>query len=134
MRLSVVGRAARNLACREGNDEVYGRGGNDTIYGSHGEDWLDGGAGNDILTGGGHHDAFAFGAGHDQITDFRPGIETIHLDAEALWAGTLSTSQVVSQFATVTETGVLLSFSAGASLLIEGMTTTDGLAGDLYFL
>ncbi|MBB94223.1 MAG: hypothetical protein CML68_06445 [Rhodobacteraceae bacterium] len=126
--------ASNKLWGREGNDEVYGRGGNDTIYGSHGEDWLDGGAGNDILTGGGHHDAFAFGAGHDQITDFRPGIETIHLDAEALWAGTLSTSQVVSQFATVTETGVLLSFSAGASLLIEGMTTTDGLAGDLYFL
>ncbi|WP_428929917.1 hypothetical protein [Marinibacterium sp. SX1] len=126
--------AANRLWGREGNDEIHGRAGDDEIYGGHGDDVLHGGAGNDILTGGGNHDSFVFDGGHDVITDFRPGIEEIHLDAAALWSGTLSTAKIVSRFAEVTDTGVRLDFDTGASLLIEGLTTTGGLSGDLFLL
>lgn len=126
--------AANRLWGREGDDRIWGRAGNDEIYGGHGEDTLTGGAGNDILTGGGHHDSFVFNAGHDVITDFRPGIETIWLDAEALWDGQMGAGKVVSTFAEVTEAGVVLDFGPNASLTLDGVTSLDGLAGDILFL
>lgn len=126
--------AANRLWGREGNDQIRGRDGDDTILGGHGNDLIDGGAGNDILTGGGHHDSFVFGAGHDVITDFRPGIETIWLDAAALWSGTKSATKVVDSFAEVTEAGVVLDFGADASLTLEGVTSLDGLTDSILFL
>lgn len=47
---------------------------------------------------------------------------------DALWTGTRTAAQVVSSFATVTAEGVLLNFGTSGTLLLQGLTTTNGIA------
>lgn len=73
---SLIGNTANNM--------LNAGGGVDKLLGGKGNDVLNGGAGNDIMTGGAGHDVFVFDtklgvAGIDQISDFRPGDDTIRL-------------------------------------------------------
>lgn len=113
-----------------GNDFLLGGNDRDLLIGGSGNDRLHGEAGNDTLTGGTGADDFVFArrGGADRITDFnRAQGDQIFLD-DALWSGTRSAAQVVSSFATVKAEGVLFNFGTNGSLLVQGVTTTSGLA------
>jgi Ca2+-binding RTX toxin-like protein len=58
-----------------------GTSGDDSLRGTAGEDTLRGYAGSDTLTGAGGADSFVIGRGADLITDFRPGIDSLVIDA-----------------------------------------------------
>ncbi len=131
----VYGDSGRNqLWGRNGNDQLWGRGGDDDLYGGNGKDWLEGGKGNDQLSGGGHADTFVFESGHDVIVDFELGEDTIALMAEALMGGQLGAGKVISNYAAVTDAGVVFTFDDQTTLTIEGLTSTDGLKGALDIL
>lgn len=127
------------LAGERGHDRIYGGNGNDFLTGGNDQDLLVGDAGNDrlhgefgsdTLTGGTGADDFVFSrsGGADRITDFSvSGRDQLMLD-DALWTGSQSAAQVVSSFATVTAEGVLFNFGTSGTLLLQGVTTTTGLA------
>lgn len=117
-----------------GDDRLQGRGGDDALFGGKGDDQLIGGAGGDWLKGGAGADLFVFDGGHDRIADFRPGQDEIGLVADSLWTGRMSAQKAVRLFADVTDDGVTLTFAAGATLTLEGVTELDGLADALAFL
>jgi len=103
-----------------GANRLEGGAGNDLLLGLAGADTLVGGAGNDILTGGLDADTFVFHSGHDVITDFTDGLDRILLDP-ALWAGGPPSIEELLGTATVTDTGLMLSLGASASLDIRGV-------------
>ncbi|KUF08951.1 calcium-binding protein [Pseudoponticoccus marisrubri] len=140
---------------RLGNDSLYGGDGFDTLYGGDGRDLVYGGngrdrvylgagqdtyvdtaqageLGRDTINGGAGADSFVFAGvmSRDVIVDFEPGVDMLQLSRD-LWEGWRSPEQVVSDFARITSDGVLLEFGAGQSILLEGLTSTDGLADDL---
>lgn len=118
------------LSGETGKDRLSGGAGDDRLFGNGGADRLNGGAGQDVLTGGSGADAFVFapGGGADRITDFSAfQSDRLLLDA-TLWAGPRTAHQVVNHFASVTLEGVLLSFGPADSLLLQGLTTPQGLA------
>ena len=86
----------------------------------------------DTITGGAGADTFVFGPviSQDVITDFMVGVDTLEL-ASGL-AGGLSAAQIAAA-ASVTGAGVLLGFGAGQSILLQGLDSTVGLAGDIDF-
>ncbi|CUH75585.1 calcium-binding protein [Tropicibacter naphthalenivorans] len=96
-----------------GNDTLFAGGDDDTLIGGEGDDWMKGGTG---------EDTFVFGDmdGNDTITDFDVLEDTILLDAFSMTATDFAAT------ATVTADGVLLATS-DMSILLEGLTTTDGL-------
>jgi Ca2+-binding RTX toxin-like protein len=99
--------------------------------GRAGDDVLAGGAGSDLLIGGPGADVFLFDGGLDRIADFATG-DTVGLDS-ALWGGAdWSAAQILST-ASVSADGVLFDFG-GDTLLLEGLTSTDGLAEALFHL
>lgn len=114
-----------------GDDTFQGGAGNDDFRGGGGEDVLIGRLGNDRLTGNAGGDDFVFtpGFGADTITDFS-GNDQLHLD-DALWAGTLSTAQVVSSFATDIGSDVLFDFGGGNTILLLGVGSLSGLDTDI---
>jgi hypothetical protein len=65
------------------------------------------------------------------ITDFQRGIDTLHL-TQSLWGGGLSAQQVVNTYALVTGAGVFMDFGGGQSILLQGLTSTAGLANDIW--
>ncbi len=69
-----------------GNDTLVGDPGRDTLFGGSGKDFLSGSQGRDSLTGGRGADLFEFAAlsssrTADRIADFRPGQDTLVLNA-----------------------------------------------------
>ncbi|MGL4320867.1 MAG: CAP domain-containing protein [Paracoccaceae bacterium] len=116
-----------------GNDVVNGGHGNDTLSGNDGADMLTGSIGSDVLNGGLGADRFIFGNGHgaDVVQDFRLVQQDRLQLNDDLWTGTLSASQVVSRFASVTSAGVVFDFGGGDRVTLQGVTTTDGMAGAL---
>jgi Ca2+-binding RTX toxin-like protein len=124
-----------------GRDGLKGGEGADTLSGGSGRDWLKGGAGNDtitggvggdVLVGGAGADVFVFAAesGRDRVTDFGAG-DMLQIDAGS-WTGTAA--QFVADHAAVTGEGVLITLSEGSSILLAGLTTTDGLADELQLI
>ena len=114
-----------------GTDSLSGGAGNDTLNGGGSIDRLGGGTGDDRLIGGAKADRFVFGNGDgkDRITDFTAAQgDRLELD-DALWGSTLTTAQVVANFAHVVAAGVSLDFGGGDVLMLAGLTTTAGLAG-----
>lgn len=114
-----------------GHDTLLGQGGNDRLLGQVGDDRLVGGLGNDRLFGGTGADVFVFsaGSGADRIGDFSVAQADRLVFDDAMWSGSRSAAQVVSSFASVTAQGVLFQFTPSNSVLLEGVSTTAGLAG-----
>ena len=133
------------IAGEQGNDLLYGGAGNDLLLsgagndrllGDAGNDRLHGEAGNDTLTGGSGADDFVFlrRGGADRITDFSVAAgDQLMLD-DALWSGSRSATQVVASFASVTAEGVLFNFGAKGSVLLQGLTSTSGLAAQIEII
>jgi Ca2+-binding RTX toxin-like protein len=122
----------------DGNDTVFGGNGRDTIILGPGNDvYVDtaqgGVLGQDTISGGAGADRFEFQAvmSADVITDFQRGIDTLHL-TQSLWGGGLSAQQVVNTYALVTGAGVFMDFGGGQSILLQGLTSTAGLANDIW--
>lgn len=119
------------LAGGPGSDVLVGGTGNDQIFGAGGYDFLRGDEGDDLLSGGTHADRFVFFAntGADRITDFSIAqADRLVLD-NMLWGNVVLTSaQVIAQYATIGAGGVLFDFGAQGSILLQGITTTAGLA------
>ena len=116
-----------------GANRLEGGAGNDVLLGLAGADTLVGGAGNDILTGGLDADTFVFHAGHDVITDFTDGLDRILIDP-ALWAGGPPDIEELLATAVVTDTGLMLSLGASASLDIRGVFEASLLFDEIAFL
>ncbi|NVO25332.1 calcium-binding protein [Donghicola mangrovi] len=117
-----------------GGDILIGGGGADTLFGGSGNDRLSGGGGKDLLEGGAGKDRFEFkiGSRTDTILDFEDDIDTLLLDID-LWGGGLRKAQVLSQFATENENGVVLNFGS-EKLVIEGLTDASVLIDDIAFI
>lgn len=121
----------------DGDDIWYDKGGDrfgdDTVIGGRGDDRIHSRNGDDTLFGGTGDDEFVFAAGIGEVTvrDFDKGDDTLELD-DALWAGNLSASQVVDRFAEDVGGDVLLDFGDGHTILLEGLSSTAGLAEDLH--
>lgn len=124
-----------------GNDIAYGSSGDDTMLGGKGADSLLGGKGadrisggknRDTLTGNSGEDVFVFTAGDgiDRITDFSIRHDSLELDASLYTPGSTA-AMIVASHARVTSTGVLLAFEDGTRILLQGLTTTTGLADTL---
>lgn len=102
-----------------GNDEMNAGGDDDLLIGGGGDDWMRGGTGADV---------FVFAAGHDNdvIDDFNVREDTLQIDPG------LANGQTAAQIAagaTVTGFGVLIDFGGGDTILLDGVYTTNGLAG-----
>ena len=65
------------------------------------------------------------------IVDYEVGVDQLEL-ASALVGG--CTAAEIEAAAQVTADGLLLDFGAGNSLLLEGLTSSAGLAGDISII
>ena len=130
---TIVGLGGRDvIAGGAAVDVLAGGSGADRLNGGAASDGLDGNAGKDVMTGGKGADLFNFtaGTGSDQITDFHVMQDFIGLDA-ALWGGAVMTAaEVVASFAVSRAGQIVLDFGSDEIVLL-GVTTTDGLAGQL---
>ncbi len=111
-----------------GNDTVDGGAGNDTLYGAAGNDSLSGGAGDDLLFVGPGADVVVFGDGDgaDEIQFFSLTEDRIEFD-DALWTGTLTATQVVSQFGSVSGSDFVFTFDGGETLTLTDRGTATNL-------
>ena len=120
-----------------GNDYLLGGMGNDTLLGGNGTDRLNGGAENDLLSGNAGADSFIFANafGRDTVTDFvQSSGDRLQFD-DLIWGGTtLSTQQVVSQFAHVVAGTVVFEFSSSEVITLNGVTSTAGIADALTII
>lgn len=107
-----------------GDDLVQGGFGNDNVKGGEGNDTVNGGQGDDTMAGGRDADIFVFDghwgelAGDDIIVDFADGVDQIQL--------------LNTEIATVSEggAGVVLTFTTGGSLTINGLSLEQLDSGD----
>ena len=120
-----------------GRDQLLGGTGNDSLNGGGFSDILNGQEGNDTYTGGSGEDQFFFQANHgaDRILDFQDNQDTLLID-DILWAGagTLTVSQVLSTFGSVSGGNTVLDFGGGNSITIEGVTSLSLLANDITLI
>ncbi len=125
-------------------DLLFGNAGNDTLDGGQGWDVLNGGAGNDVLTGGDQGDVFVFfgssdgsyAFGTDRVTDFNLSeSDRLALD-DALWGNrVLSRQEVIDQFGSFGANGnLVLTFGADNMLVLDGVTSSVGLASAMDFV
>ncbi len=118
------GGGADRLYGNGGRDVIKGGGGVDRLDGGAGHDRLDGGSGNDVLTGGAGPDQFVFkGAamGQDLVTDFTDTTDQLVLHS-SIWGGTtLTATDVVNTYASVSGSDVLLDFGNGNTITLQGL-------------
>lgn len=114
---------------RQGN-RIEGRSGNDRMFGREGNDSMDGGEGDDLLVGGDGNDVFLFTGGNDTITDFQDGSDRLLIDPGLAEAGL----DAILQSARVVSGDTVLSFGAGQSLTLSGVSDPDLLDGDLGWI
>lgn len=117
-----------------GDDILDGAGGADTLRGGRGDDRLIGGTGADLLLGGSGADEFVFlaGSGQDRVQDFTPGKDSLELDVSLLGATPATVSAVLSTYATVTSSGILLDFG-GDRIFFDGLNDLSQLS-DMTFV
>lgn len=123
----------------KGNDTILGGGGHDDLHGGKGADILRGGggddtisgkAGRDTLTGGSGSDTFVFtkNGGFDTVVDFGKGNDVLRIDPALLDPGVISGGDVIDSYASVVTDGVMLNFGGGDKILLEGLTSLNGLS------
>lgn len=112
-----------------GSDVLKGSGGNDILHGRDGNDFLDGGVGADTMTGAAGADHFIFrnGGQGDRVADFSLAQGDVLLLDDALWTGVLTAAEVVTQFAQVVGSSVVLDFLDGDILTLAGVGSLAGL-------
>jgi len=117
------------------DDELGGGGGNDDLWGGDGADILRGGSGDDTLGGGAGADTFVFagGFGRDRVIGFADNVDTLQLN-DNLWTGTLTASQVVANFASVSGGDALFDFGGGDVLVVAGVTDVRSLIDDILIV
>ncbi|UWQ84104.1 CAP domain-containing protein [Leisingera caerulea] len=115
-----------------GADDLNGGSGKDKLFGGGGNDTLDGGSGNDRLTGKSGADIFVFSSGDDTVTDFNPNASGERIDLGAA-DGIGGFSDLMSNHASQTANGLLISDIDGDSMLLAGITAQDLSAGDFLF-
>lgn len=105
-----------------GHDLLEGSAGADTLRGSSGDDTLAGGANNDRLIGGTGADVFVFGTGDgsDRIIGFDPLADRLLLDATLWGDSTTDVAEVIGQFATLSGTDTVFTFSGGERIILQG--------------
>lgn len=125
--LVIGGEGADTLLGNSFNDTLQGGAGNDRLVAGGDDDMLEGGSGNDYLKGGGGADAFVFDSGHgqDRIADFDSAEDMLQLSA-ALADG--RDAAALAAAAQVVSDGVLLSLTAHDTILLMGLSDTNGLA------
>jgi Ca2+-binding RTX toxin-like protein len=110
----------------DGDDTLLGGVGADTLDGGFGNDVLDGGAGNDVLSGGAGRDSFRFtpGSGRDIVSDFEAGANGDYIDVSGY-----------SKYQSMLQSGsdVLITFSSGDSLLLQGVSVNAIASGAIRF-
>lgn len=122
---------ANRLEGGEGDDYLDGLGGDDHLSGGAGADRLKGGAGDDLLEGGAGADLFIFAgaSGADRILDFEVGTDRIRLDASVF-----ADFGAVLAAATDDGAGNAVIAAGGVSITLEGVSTSELLAGDFEFV
>lgn len=115
-----------------GNDRFEGMAGGDSLNGRDGNDTLIGGDGNDTMTGGIGVDRFIFAAGDDRIIDMTLGQNDQIVILRTVFGGQVqSGAQIVASYGAVIDGNVVFDFGSGNTLTLEGLTSLNGLAGQL---
>ncbi|WP_238368632.1 LamG-like jellyroll fold domain-containing protein [Mesobacterium pallidum] len=115
-------------------DEAQAAYGDDRVFGGGGWDTIQSLGGNDTLTGGAGSDSFVFGDGMGDvlITDFVVGQDDLSFTA-ALWGGALSQAALDAR-ASVPAGDLVLTLDTGATVTLDGVTSTAGLLGDIVLV
>ncbi|MFC1456764.1 calcium-binding protein [Microvirga arabica] len=122
------------IAGNDGQDTIRGGLGNDTIDGGSGNDLIFDGAGNDVLKGGPGDDEFSFsffrGGGRDRVTDFRPGEDTIIIEADGF-----ETFEAMIQGGYAVQSGddVVITYGFETTITIEDIRLAKLRADDFGF-
>lgn len=114
---------------------IHALGGDDTILATLHDDWIVGGAGNDVMAGGNGADTYVFrdyggdegDFGHDTITDFSPNADVLRLEH----TGFTSFDDLLLDESSL---GVLITFDANNSILLEGLTIAELSADNFQFV
>ena len=116
-----------------GIDYLYGDSGNDTLDGGIDGDVIFGGKGNDVLIGGTGADKFVFEpqSGSDRIMDFNMA-EGDKLYFANLFSTPITQDAFVAKYVTDTGNDLLINLP-GASIVLVGVPSVDGLAGAIVF-
>ncbi|WP_208347950.1 calcium-binding protein [Pseudaestuariivita rosea] len=124
-----------SLYAGAGNDALGGGAGNDLMFGGSGQDILYDAGGSDTMYGGADEDSFIFTQApqNDVIGDFELGLDSLTLRQD-FWAGTLTASQVIEQFASVVGNDVVFDFGGDQVITLRGLGSTNGLADDLVLV
>ena len=113
-------------------DQLYGSGGDDTLYGGTGDDRLDGGKGTNLLAGGSGEDRFVLQVGTNTVTDFELGVDILELHAYSLWGQRdFTVEEVLDRWGSVEGPDVVLEFKLRGTIVLEGVTDLDALAGSI---
>lgn len=114
------------LRGQAGRDFLQGGVGDDTLSGGADADTLDGGGGNDLLRGGAGADHFllAPGSGVDTVSDFQDEIDKLDLTA-------FSRADALAALNNAQPGSVVLSFSDGTGIRLEGISLADFDASDV---
>lgn len=115
-----------------GDDDIFGGDGNDVISGGLGNDTLWGGLGDDILTGNGGGDTFIFeaGDGNDIFTDFKLGLDVVHL-VGGVFADFQTVQELVDTYGTLSEGQVVLDFGNAGSLTFDNLSDINSIVFDI---
>lgn len=114
---------------------IHALGGDDTIYATLYDDWIVGGAGDDVMSGGNGADTYVFrdyggdagDFGHDTITDFNPNADVLRLEH----TGFTNFNDLLLNESSL---GVLITFDADNSILLEGLTIAQLSADNFQFV
>lgn len=101
------------------------------ITGNAGNNRLNGAAGDDTLSGEGGADTFVFGGqvGAEVVRDFTAGEDILEISAR-IWGGAF-TQAYLDSISEVSLGDLTFDFGDGASLVLEGVTSTTGLLDDI---
>jgi Ca2+-binding RTX toxin-like protein len=107
-------------------ESLVGSAYNDILVGNTSNNVLNGGRGNDILytSTGADVIIFTVGFGTDTAADFADNVDTLYLD-DALWTGTLTTAQVVSNFGSDAGGSGRLDFGNGDAVIVSNLAVAS---------